>query len=175
MSPDTTGPLHTAPSRYRIREATKDDVHGMTEAFFRSFNAPFWQHFMPDTPEKRKWWDEGEIISMNNPTDVNFLVEDTENNNKIVGFSRWMTPQQDGNLERKWPDMKPEEWDMEIVEKFFGGMEENRAEMMGKRPHWCMLLASPNRVKRIALISFSQFLRCWVFMKTTKIKALQPA
>lgn len=84
----------------------------------------------------RTWWKEAWQIGLDNPTDRTFVAEDTENQNRIVGFSRWMVPQQDGNQERKWPDMSPSDWDMEIVENFFGGMEENRHEMMGTKPHW---------------------------------------
>jgi GNAT superfamily N-acetyltransferase len=74
-------------------------------------------------------------MGLANPTDRTFVVEDTEKDNKIVAFSRWMVPQSDGNLERKWPDL-PSSWDMEVAGAFFGGMEHNREEMMGKRPHW---------------------------------------
>lgn len=45
---------------------------------------------MPPTPEKRKWWEENALLSIENPTDRNFVVEDTERGNKIVAFSRWM-------------------------------------------------------------------------------------
>ena len=56
-----------------------------------------------------------------NPTDRSFVVEDTEKGSMIVGFSRWMVPQNDGNLERKWPDCKEDQWDMEVAGAFFGG------------------------------------------------------
>ena len=56
---------------------------------------------------------------------------------RVVALSRWQLPQPDGNQERKWPEMKEDEYDMEVVGAFFGGMEANRAEVMGKRPHWC--------------------------------------
>ena len=84
----------------------------------------------------RKWWSEAWQLGLDNPTDRTFVVEDTDNQNKLVAFSRWMVPQQDGNQERPWPEMSESEWDMEIVENFFGGMEENRRELMGARPHW---------------------------------------
>ncbi|KAH9825464.1 acyl-CoA N-acyltransferase [Teratosphaeria destructans] len=133
------GPLKLAdPERFRIREAKEQDVSAMTEVFFRSFTAPFWQYFIPDKDWSRKWWDEAWMMGLQNPTDVSFVVEDTQKSNKIVAFSRWVLPQWDGNLERKWPEMDPKDWDMEIVDRFFGGMEENRHEMMQKRPHWML-------------------------------------
>lgn len=79
-------------------------------------------------------------MGLDNPTDQTFVVEDSESNNEIVAFSRWMVPQQDGSIERPWPEPKPEDWDMELADAFFGGMEENHKELMGKRPHWSMSL-----------------------------------
>lgn len=100
----------------------------------------------------RKWWNDAWTMGLENPTDRTFVAVDTENGSKIVGFSRWMIPQDDGNQERKWPDMAPSDgWDMEIVENFFGGMEENRKEMMGQSSHWSssnylsLLILDPNR------------------------------
>lgn len=132
--------LKLAGPQFHIRPATKEDVPGLTDVFFHSFNAPFWQYFMPDNANNRKWWSEGWTISLENPTDRNFVVEDTQANNRIVAFSRWIVPQDDGNKERKWPDspMEPQDEEhQEVGGAFFGGMEENRAELMGNRPHWC--------------------------------------
>ena len=132
--------MYLADSRFQIRPATKDDVPAMTDVFFHSFNAPFWQYFIPDTPYMRRWWDEAWTIGLDNPTDRTFVAVDTANSDKVIGFSRWMAPQDDGNQERKWPDMAPEDqWDMEIVGRFFGGMDENRKELMGTKPHWSTL------------------------------------
>ncbi|KAF2772636.1 hypothetical protein EJ03DRAFT_348587 [Teratosphaeria nubilosa] len=115
------GPLDLAdPERSRIREAKEQDVSAMTEVFFRSFNAPFWQYFISD-----------KIGRANGEQDIVW-----EKGNKIVGFARWVLPQRDGNLERKWPEMDPKDWDMEIFEKFF--VEENRHEMMQTTPHWML-------------------------------------
>ena len=97
-------------------------------------------------------------MGLDNPTDRTFVAEDKEDGNKIVAFSRWMVPQQDGkwsrkiisdsvdiyiwtgNIERIWPELSPDEWDMELVEAFFGGMEVNRHELMGSRPHWGIVI-----------------------------------
>ena len=76
-------------------------------------------------------------MGIDNPTDRSFVVEDTQKGNKIVAWSRWMVPQHDGNLERKWPEPNADAYDMEVCGAFFGGMEENRLELMGTRPHWC--------------------------------------
>ncbi len=41
-------------------------------------------------------------------------------------------------MSAKWPDVKEDEWDMDVAGPFFGGMEANREELMGKRPHWML-------------------------------------
>ena len=121
-----------------IRPATKADLDGLVEVFFRSFNARFWQHLMPDTPENRRWWHDSWVLSLENPQDRSFVAEDTANGNKIVAFSRWMVPQLNGDAERPWPPLREDEWDMELCGAFFGGMEANHHELMYGRPHWCM-------------------------------------
>ena len=103
----------------------------------QGFNAPFWQYTWPDKTTSRQWLDQAWSLGLDNPTDRTFVVKDTENDNRIVAFSRWMVPQNDGNQERKWPDINADEYDMDVLGAFFGGMEENRVELMGKRPHWC--------------------------------------
>jgi len=76
-------------------------------------------------------------MGLENPISRTRVAIDTQKDNKVVAFSRWLTPQADGNLETKWPEFKEDDWDMNLVEKFFGGMEENRHLLMGSRPHWC--------------------------------------
>ncbi|KAK3110834.1 hypothetical protein LTR53_014471 [Teratosphaeriaceae sp. CCFEE 6253] len=122
--------------RFRMREARKADVSAMTDVFFHSFNAPFWQYFLPETPDVRRWWDQGWALGIDSATDRSFVVEDSEQGDRIVAFSRWMTPQSDGNQVREcWPEM-PGGMDMEVADAFFSGMEANRHAMMEKRPHW---------------------------------------
>lgn len=58
---------------------------------------------------------------------------------RVVAFARWRVPQEDGNLEEKWPEL-PEGLDMEVMGAFFGGMEVNHADLMGSRPHWFLQL-----------------------------------
>ena len=60
---------------------------------------------------------------------------------RIAGWSRWRVPQEDGNRDEIWPAI-PEGLDMTCIGPFFGGMAENRAELMGKRSHWCKLSVS---------------------------------
>ncbi|KAF2722390.1 hypothetical protein K431DRAFT_284078 [Polychaeton citri CBS 116435] len=123
-----------------IRPATKADIPGMTDCFFHSFNAKFWQYFMPDNEHLRWWWDKSWEKGLDNPTDVNFVAIDTEKGDKVIGFSRWMKPQQDGyqNREASWAEVIPEHWDMELTNSFFEGMDNNRLVLLEKRPHWCM-------------------------------------
>jgi len=130
-------PSHLAGAQLKIRPATKDDIPAMNDVYFHSFNAPFWQYITPDNAANRAWFEESWAMSLDNPTDRNFVVEDTAKGDRIVAFSRWMVPQDDGNQERKGPEPLHDQWDMEVMGAFFGGMASNRREMMGKRPHWC--------------------------------------
>ncbi|KJX99351.1 hypothetical protein TI39_contig362g00002 [Zymoseptoria brevis] len=75
-------------------------------------------------------------IGLGNPTDRTFVAVDTQEHDRIAGFSRWQTPQAGGNRERQWPDIPEGLFDMELTEAFFGGMEVNRKDIMGQRPHW---------------------------------------
>ena len=125
----------------QIRKATEEDIDGLVEVFYRSFNAPYWQYLFPNTPSKRQWWRESWILSFNNPHDRSFVAVDTRNNDKAIALSRWMTPQTDGSKERPWPELKDDEWDMDLAGAFFGGMDESHEELMQARPHWCKLKA----------------------------------
>ncbi len=102
----------------------------------------------------RKWWHEAWLMGLNNPTDRTFVVEDTENDNRIVAFSRWMVPQQDGNQERIWPSLDQGPADMEVAGSFFGGMEESRHKAMGSKPHWSKLKGS-NIMASLSLMNVS--------------------
>lgn len=137
-------PLAALADHIRIRPATKADAPAMTEVFFRSFNAPFWQYFMPGTPFVREWWTAAWTQGLDSPRDRTFVAVDVgaEAGDRVVGFSRWVVPQADGSLEHDaWPPIRPEDgWDMDLVAKFFGGMDENREGLMGKKPHWCEYL-----------------------------------
>lgn len=57
---------------------------------------------------------------------------------RVVGFTRWRIPQEDGNLNELWPNL-PEDADMNIMGPFFSGMRKNRKELMEGKPHWCKL------------------------------------
>ncbi|KAF3769709.1 acyl-CoA N-acyltransferase [Cryphonectria parasitica EP155] len=129
----------TIPSRFQIRPASTADVPAMTDVFFSAFNAPFWQYFMPDTPYMRGWMDRTWAKGLNYPTDRTFVVVDAEAGDRIVAFSRWQVPQEDGNQTHDaYEDVKYDDgvWDKEVADPFFGGMDENREKLMEKRPHW---------------------------------------
>lgn len=103
---------------------------------------------MPPTATTRLWWEKAWLLGIEkDPTARTFIVFDSsvksgeEPEGKLVAFSRWIVPQSDGSLDRLWPDL-PEEWDLSVMGPFFEGMEKNRAELMGKRPHWSKSLFS---------------------------------
>ncbi|KAK4942193.1 hypothetical protein LTR28_008730 [Elasticomyces elasticus] len=119
----------------------------MAALYFTSFfpSHPFWVAFCPSGPQSERWWQECWRLSIEeDPAARNFVVidkdarsEDGDGKGKAVAFSRWIEPQRDGSLEKVWPAL-PDHFDMELCGQFFGGMDENRKELMGSRPHWCM-------------------------------------
>lgn len=128
---------HHLPTGFKARPATSNDVAALTDIFYHSFTPShaFWPHLIPDDAASRKWWEDSWRMGIeDDDTAIAFIVEE-EATGKPAAFSRWILPQKDGNLHRMWPDL-PEHWDGEVSEAFFGGMDVNREQLMGKRPHW---------------------------------------
>jgi len=148
MKPEPTAVSTPAvPAPFVCRPMTPADASTMSSLFFESFNAPFFRYAWPPTESGRKWWVEAWSIGYKDDTCRTFIVFDSsiktehEPEGKPVAFTRWVIPQQDGNLDRAWPALL-EEWDEELMGAFFGGMQRNRAELMGRRPHWSKLHSS---------------------------------
>ncbi|KAK4991847.1 hypothetical protein LTR50_001466 [Elasticomyces elasticus] len=137
------------PSRFQVRPTTAADAPAMAALYFTSFfpSHPFWVAFCPSGPHSERWWQECSRLSIEEDYAArNFVVidkgarpEDGDGEGKAVAFSRWIVPQRDGNLEKVWPAL-PDHFDMELCGQFFGGMGENRKELMGSRPHWFLEL-----------------------------------
>ncbi|KAK4988218.1 hypothetical protein LTR66_007375 [Elasticomyces elasticus] len=129
-------------TNFHVRTATVKDVPTLTQLFFASFSAPFWKVLVPPTPSSETWWSEAWRMGIEeDPTAHTLVVEYPDRDNNIVAFARWIAPQQNGDLNRKWPNVTAEGgWDMAIAEPFFGGMEKNREHLMGSRPHWFLEL-----------------------------------
>jgi hypothetical protein len=58
------------------------------------------QYLFPDIPEVRSWLDEAWRLGLKNPTDRTFVAVDPQENDRVVAFSRWMIPNDNGNQER---------------------------------------------------------------------------
>lgn len=85
----------------------------------------------------REWWNQAWRLGLENPTDQTFVAEDTQDNDCVVAFSRWVKPQEDGNHDRVWPVVDKSVFpDMEVAEAFFQAMEDNRRALLGSQPHW---------------------------------------
>ncbi|SMR46972.1 unnamed protein product [Zymoseptoria tritici ST99CH_3D1] len=155
-----TSELHLADTnRFKIRPATKGDLQTLTDdIWFNSFGlSSFWAYlFLDSTICRRQYLDRMWAIGLENPTDRTFVAVDTQEHDRIAGFSRWQIPQADSNRERQcrfWPDIPEGLFDMVCSKRqglptdadrlpgayrgIFGGMEVNRKEVMGDRPHWC--------------------------------------
>ncbi|OQN97004.1 hypothetical protein B0A48_16978 [Cryoendolithus antarcticus] len=135
------------PANLHIRPATESDIPSLTANFYTSFgHAPFMAYLFPKSPYFDKWWNEVFALGLQNPTDRTFVATDSNAGDKVVAFSRWMVPQADGNLERKWPEVGGEAWtDMEVAEAFFGGMGGHHEKIMVKRPHYFLELLGTDK------------------------------
>ncbi|KAI0441942.1 hypothetical protein F4803DRAFT_391674 [Xylaria telfairii] len=130
---------HQTPSGFRIRDAELADVASLTGIWYTSFypSHDLFDYATPDDPITRKWFDELWTMGIMAGPDVmrTFVVEDLSQGNKLVAFSRWHVPQADGNQDIPMPPV-PAHWDPEITEALWGGMAQNRARIMGQKPHW---------------------------------------
>ncbi|KFA69663.1 hypothetical protein S40285_10165 [Stachybotrys chlorohalonatus IBT 40285] len=127
------------PPGFNVRDATLADVEDITRLWYASFNQAhkFYATATPDDEETRRWFSETWTIGILTDPGVlkTLVVEDLTKSKKLVAFSRIHMPQPDGSQHIPLPDM-PAGWDPEITEALWGGMEKNRASIMGKRLHW---------------------------------------
>lgn len=129
MTPTYTSPPHV-PSPFTTRLATPADVDALTDLFFHSCNAPFWQYAMPDNPVNRTWWaDVWRLGIEKDPTTRSFIAFDASKKTTELSegtpaaFARWVIPQKDGSCERLWPKLPEDDWDMDVMGAFFGGTD----------------------------------------------------
>ncbi|KAF3921317.1 hypothetical protein ABW21_db0208797 [Orbilia brochopaga] len=130
---------HRNPLGFKIRPATLNDVETLAQLWYDSFNPSHkvWDVLTPKTPATRRWledmWANG--ISAGPTKVLTHVVEDLQKDRKLIAYTRFSPPQQDGSQDLPMPSW-PAEWDYEVSEAFWGGMERNRRDIMGKRPHW---------------------------------------
>lgn len=132
---------HNSPPGFAVREASLDDVEFLTRLWYSAFNTShkFWEVMTPDDAITRQWWNDVWTMGMKAGHAVlkTFVVEDLSRGGRLVAFSRWNVPQIDGSQNIPLPDYPPE-WDPELTEALWGGMPKNRADIMGRRPHWML-------------------------------------
>lgn len=130
---------HSPPPGFAVREATLADVGDLTRLWYSSFNPShkFWDIVTPRDAVTRQWWDAAWTLGIDaRPTVLKtFVVEDLSHGGRLVAFARWNVPQADGSQDIPLPDY-PAAWDPELTEALWGGMPKNRADVMGRHPHW---------------------------------------
>lgn len=128
-----------SPIGFKIRDATLNDVGDISRLWFLSFNQShkFFEYATPENPEIRAWLEEIFMIGIKAGPSVfrTFVVEDVNMNHKLVAFCRIHVPQPDGNQEIPMPEF-PDGYDPKIADGLWGGMERNRASIMGRQLHW---------------------------------------
>ncbi|CAH0024884.1 unnamed protein product [Clonostachys rhizophaga] len=128
-----------SPTGFKIRDATLNDVGDISRLWFLSFNQShkFFEYATPENPEVRAWLEEIFVIGIKAGPSVfrTFVVEDVNMNHKLVAFCRIHVPQPDGSQEIPMPEF-PDGYDPKIADGLWGGMERNRASIMGRQLHW---------------------------------------
>lgn len=131
MSDNTTSPIAILP-------ATTADIPQLANHYWTAFADAFHQLLFNRQPESEAWWHEVHRVGLTEDSTLRTVKAVDTTTGAIVGFARWVLPQADGSLERRWPDLPPGTHS-QLAEAFFGGMERSREQYMGKRPHYCEL------------------------------------
>lgn len=112
----------------------------MTSCYFDAFikgpqpEAKIYAQMFPDTPSVHKFFETSLAGQMQyEPNSVFLKAVDTNANDKMVGFIKWTPP---GSPTSSW-SAYGEDQDAALCNAFLGAMTENRAKLMGDRPHWC--------------------------------------
>ncbi|KAE8349876.1 acyl-CoA N-acyltransferase [Aspergillus coremiiformis] len=138
----------STPSTLRLEEITLDDIPQMTEVWFRAFGTPHNLILFPDTPGVRAWWDETNRHDLlNRPYQKFIKVVDSAKPSCIVAYGKWdLEPDQCGERYPPWH----EESNSEICSEFFGGIENQRRNVMQGRRHYYfdMLATNPDHQRR---------------------------
>ncbi|KAI3325096.1 hypothetical protein HD806DRAFT_465677 [Xylariaceae sp. AK1471] len=130
---------YRAPPGFRVRNAELTDVGSITDIWYAAFNPShkLFDYATPNDATTRKWFEQLWTIGIKAGPGVikTFVLEDLSRGNKLVAFSRWHVPQADGNQDIPMPPF-PTHWDPYITTTLWGGMAQNRARVMGQKPHW---------------------------------------
>jgi NAD-dependent oxidoreductase involved in siderophore biosynthesis len=129
----------TAFSTLRLEPVTEDDIQALSSLWYAAFTDPGFRKLFPDTPAVRQWWDDANRADLRKKPFQKYLkVVDTASKNKIIAYAKWdlSTAEQRGE---RFPPF-PAEGDQELLEKFFGTMENERKRVLGDRLNYCMYL-----------------------------------
>lgn len=128
------------PSSFELVKATEQDASDMASCFFDAFTrkphpqADFYRKMFPNRPNVHKFFEASFIGQMQQEKNAIFLkAVDVNADNKIAGFIKWIPPNSQDSF---WSDYG-EDQDAALCDAFFGAMADNRARLMGNRPHWC--------------------------------------
>ena len=126
-----------------LQRAVESDIDRIVDIQFTAFAANpmnqvlFGDPVPPDVIVKSKEWTRED---MRNPAITYMNAVDTERNNEIVGFAKWYI-YRDERSESELNKKEDREWgegtNLELANKFFGGMQESRKRNMGGKAHCC--------------------------------------
>ena len=126
-----------------MRRATADDIPGILEVWYKSFNSPGILTIFPDSPTGRHWISESisrDFRNVSNNT-LYMIMTDDLNEGAVVAYSKWIVHPGGGPVpgwEERWGKELPEDMDVAMVSgAFFEPMARQHAAVTQDRPHYC--------------------------------------
>ena len=124
----------------KVLRATQEDIEGIASCCMNAFirapytQAPFFAKMLTNSQSTHQFFFESLGEQMRRQPKAVFLkVVNVNEPETLAGFVKWTPPDCEDSY---WADAAPGA-DEELSNAFFGGMAENRASLMGERPHWC--------------------------------------
>ncbi|RDW58583.1 hypothetical protein BP6252_13059 [Coleophoma cylindrospora] len=127
---------------FSLRTATEQDIPGIVDVWFKSFNAPAVLSIFPDSLTGRNWMAESISKDLKTPshnTTYMVITNDAEEP-LVVSYSKWIVHPGGGPVpgwQERWGKELAEDMNIELVSGvFFEPMARQHAVVMQKRPHY---------------------------------------
>ncbi|RDW58616.1 hypothetical protein BP6252_13092 [Coleophoma cylindrospora] len=135
---------------FSLRAATEQDIPGMIDVWFKSFNTPDFLCVFPDSLTTRNWIAESMSRDFKYTSRNTFymVIANDAKEPAIVTFSKWTVHPGGGPVpgwQERWVKELAEDMDIEIVSgEFFEPMERQHTATMQDRPHYYLEIVATN-------------------------------
>ncbi|KAF8858055.1 acyl-CoA N-acyltransferase [Acephala macrosclerotiorum] len=143
---------------YSLHEAAPDDITGMTDVWFKSFNNSFLLSVCPDNASGRNWNSKSWEMCMKDPSKnclVVVMKDHSTPENKIVAFARYFLFDENWKedwKERWWPEPAEGVSEELVGDGFLTPMARQHRVAMGRRPHYFLeVLATHENYRGLGL------------------------